>query len=377
MELEVSPIEWRKGDTLRLGIVVDWPLVKPTPSRAWPDHLYAHLADEGAECGALVYVFNPNGVDWRRARVQGWVKTTSKGEWIPRVLPFPHAVYNRISRREVEASRACRRAIARLSKAAPLFNPRYLDKGEVQLALEQSPAASYLPPACVTRDIDEMIERVEELRATYIKPVSGSLGNGVMRVERRGKGFRLLRNPPLAARAIAPVSKHLTRAQLRQTLARHCKGASFLVQKAIDLPRWRGLPFDLRLLIQKDETSEWRLTGAAGRVAAPGALTTHTIRGGSRLPYHRLALEASVTMPSLSDLETMCRHAAIAVQETVGEDCFEFSLDAAVSPDGRPLILEVNAKPFPFDEIEIRREAARRLLAYAEARASQNGATSR
>ena len=48
---EVSPIEWHKDETLRLGIVVDWPLENPPSSGRWPDHLYAHLADDGADHG--------------------------------------------------------------------------------------------------------------------------------------------------------------------------------------------------------------------------------------------------------------------------------------------------------------------------------------
>lgn len=373
MGREVSPIRWRKGETLRLGVVVDWPLAEPGRYRPWPEHLYAHLADEGASKGVLVCLFNPAAVDWRRGRVHGWVKASWNGQWEPRVLPLPHAVYNRISRREVEKTRACRRTIARLAQAAPLFNPRYLDKGEAQHALERSPVSPHVPAAWVTQSADEAARRIKELPAAFVKPVRGSLGEGVVRVDHRDGGYVVTQNPPLGSGERAPRRRRITRSQLRRFLAHLAAGRALLVQEAVELARWRGLPFDLRLLVQKDPDGRWRLTGAAGRVAAPGALTTHTVRGGTAVPFARLSREASAPMPSLPLLEAIGGQAAAAVEQAMGEDCFEFSLDTAVSPDGRPWILEINAKPFPFDEPEIRKEAARRLLAYAEAKAAGRG----
>lgn len=375
MSREVSPIHrWQKGETLRLGIVVDLPLTAPSASRTWPEHLYAHLADEGARQGTLVCLFNPGAVDWRLGRVSGWVKTTVKGRWERKVLPLPHVVYNRISRRDVEGSRACRRALARLAQAAPLFNPRYLDKGEVQQALESSPVAPHVPPTWIVRDVDELMERIGGLPAAFIKPVRGSLGEGIARVECRGKSYIWVQNPPLSAGSTAPVSRRISRAQLKKTLRRLAATSALVLQQAVELPRWRGLPFDLRLLVQKDEAGGWQLTGAAGRAAAPGALTTHTVRGGLRVPYTRLAREASAPLPTLEALEEVCRPAADAIQQAVGEECFEFSFDVAVSESGDPWILEANAKPFPFDEPDIRRAAARKLLAYAAARAGVKAA---
>ena len=232
--------------------------------------------------------------------MQGWVKMTSKSGWEPRTLPFPHAVYNRISRREVESSGACRRSMARLAAIVPVFNPRYLDKAEVQLALERSEAAPHLPTAALAHDVDEIIEHIRTFRAAFIKPIRGTLGNGIMRVERRERTYRLVRNPPLGSPNPRPAERSLSRVQLRQALGRIYRGEPVLVQQAVPSSRWRGLPFDLRLLVQKDEFGEWRFSGVAGRVAAPGALTTHTIRGGSRMDYDRLAQEASTPLPTLS-----------------------------------------------------------------------------
>lgn len=371
----MSPIRRHNDATLRVGIAVDWlPAARPE-IREWPECFYAHLAEDAFEHGCVVYLFHLLSVDFRHGRVAGWIKTTSKGPWERRELPLPHAVYNRISRREVEAQPSCRRILDRLKARMPLFNPRFLDKGEVQVALARSPLAEHLPPAIVTRDPAEAVVYAEEFGAAFVKPVRGSLGNGVVYAERRDQLFLIRINPPHTAQDPAPLEKSWTRQRLKRALARHMRKEALIIQWAVPRCRWRGRPFDVRSLVQKDEGGRWRLTGAAGRVAAPGGLTTHSLRGGSRVSYHRLAAEADAPLPALAELESLCRRAAETVDAACGGDFFEFSMDLAIAQDGHPYLLEVNAKPFPFDEEEIKHLAAKRLFAYARAQAQDRGWT--
>src|SRR5690606_16113787 len=220
------------------------------------------------------------------------------------------------------------------------FNPRFLDKKEVQVALARSPIAEHLPPAIVTRDPAEAVVYIEEFGAAFLKPVRGSLGNGVAYAERRGELFLVRVNPPLTAQDPAPLEKSWTRQQLRRALARRMRLEALIVQWAVPRCRWRGRPFDIRSLVQKDAGGRWRLTGAAGRVAAPAGLTTHSLRGGSRVPYHRLAGEADAALPALAELESICRRAAEGVDAACGGSFFEFSMDLAIAQDGRPYLLE-------------------------------------
>lgn len=377
MTTGVSLFGRMRDETLRLGIVVDWlPTARPA-RKVWPEHLYAHLANSAREHGCVVFLFHLLSVDWQGGRVAGWVRTTSKSPWEKRVLPFPHAVYNRISRRDVEASPACRRALERLGTRAALFNPRFLNKEEVQLALADSPVAGHVPPAVVTRDPTRALSQIREYGDAFLKPVRGALGNGIVRVERRGRLFVVSVNPPLSAKDPTPLKKSLALPQLQRALARMCRKEALLIQRAVPRCRWRGRPVDVRSLVQKEADGTWRLTGAAGRAAAPGGMTTHTLRGGCRIPYDRLADETGVSPPSWTELESICRGAARAVEAACGGGFFEFSIDLAIAQDGRPFLLEVNAKPFPFDEAEIRQRAAKRLFAFARAQATDRAQAAR
>jgi len=351
---------------LLLGIAVDWPLT--APASRWPEHGYAHLAGAAERFGIRVALFHIAAVDWRKAAVDGWVRA-GRGKWTKQRLPLPDAVYNRISRRRVEASVPGRRALWRLSRRVPLFNPRFLNKAEVQAALAASPASRFLPAAAVAAGAGAIARAVDQFGAAYVKPVNGALGRGILRAERAGRHYRIVHNPRRGFSSPL-VRARVSRSQLNALFQNLYRDEPVLVQEAVGALRVHGRPADIRALVQKDPGGAWRLTGAAGRVAAPGGVTTHTVRGGQAVPYGRLAEEAGGALPGLDVLERAAVDAARAVEQAFGDGFFELSLDMAVREDGTPAILEVNAKPFPFDEPAIRRLAAERLFLYARARAA-------
>lgn len=355
-----------------LGVAVDWPVAAAAPP--FPEHSYSHLCELAAAHGFRAFLFSIGAIDWQRGRTLAWLRSGSHAPWQKKLVPLPDAVYNRISKRRSESLTACRRALARLSKTSPLFNPRFLDKAEVQEALGSSPAAEHLPPASVAAGAEEIAEAIARFQAAYVKPAAGSCGAGILRAEKAGQVYRIAYNARRGGPA--PVRRaRVGRSGLIAALKSLYRGERVLVQQAVTGQTYRGRPFDLRLLVQKDPAGLWRLTAAAGRIAAPSGLTTHTLRGGSRTAYAALAEELGGRIPGLDILEDVSRKAACAIEAACGAAFFEFSLDVAVSPCGRPAILEVNAKPFPFDEPEIRRLAAERLFAYARERILTAGKT--
>src|SRR5690606_2195362 len=144
-------------------------------------------------------------------------------------------------------------------------------------------------------------------------------------------------------------------------LNHHVHSGTHLIQEGVDLPLIDGGPVDLRVLVQR-AGGEWRLTGVAGRAAPPGRISTHTLRGGRAVCFSRVAALCGIDRNAVEEVAIA---AAQAVEAELGEVFFEFSADLAATWDGRLYVLEMNAKPFPFDEEEIRALAARRLLDFA------------
>ena len=70
--------------------------------------------------------------------------------------------------------------------------------------------------------------------------------------------------------------------ELENALNERIQKRDYIIQQGIPLMKHEGLPFDLRVLTQKNPQHSWETTGILGRVAAPGKIITN-IHGGGRL----------------------------------------------------------------------------------------------
>lgn len=343
-----------------LGILTDHPF----GGRTWPEHAYPHLFSL-CPAGVRLFLFTPSGVDLHRGAVEGWTADPAPGagplRWIRRTFPFPGAVYNRISRRRTEASRACRLLLERMGRRLPVFNPRFLGKWEVHQWLSASPARRFLPRTVLYDGPSTLFEAVRRFGAVLVKPAEGSLGRRIACVEPCGRRFRLRVNGDDGQ----VQERIITACGLALAARRWFAPGGALVQERVPLLRWEERPFDLRVLLQRLPSGEWSLTGAAARVARSGAITTHTAWGGERLPLERLSALLGTAAPGLFQLEAAGIECARAIEDGSGLHFFELSFDIGLSMEGRLYVFEANAKPFPFDEEEVRTAAAGRLFAFA------------
>lgn len=252
--------------------------------------------------------------------------------------------------------------------------------------------SEYIP---VTRKYSrQTLERMIELfPANYIKPDRGTYGNGVMRV----KTTRTKINTPSSEKSSsgdenssesnesesthpAPLEittyhlQHGTEEQvfhsldeLEHALDQRIQKRSYIIQQGIPLMRHKGLPFDLRVLTQKNLQHKWETTGILGRVAAPGKIITNIHGGG------RLATFEELVLPHLNkerykkleqELYRLGIHTAVQLQRTFPR-LKEIGLDIALDEDGRPWILEVNTLPGIYAFGHLDKEGYRKIKRYA------------
>src|SRR5690606_13245491 len=154
------------------------------------------------------------------------------------------------------------------------------------------------------------------------------------------------------------------------------RGRPYLAQQAIRLAKVNGRPFDLRLLVQKEPSGQWRFTGGAARVAGPGQITTHVPRGGRRMPMDEALVTAfgdGAARILSARAAALAERAARAMEASLGRDFMEMSLDLGIDDRQRLWIFELNSKPLRFDERDIQRRWVRNLIYYVRARAQGKG----
>ncbi|MFB9279593.1 YheC/YheD family protein [Cohnella cellulosilytica] len=194
----------------------------------------------------------------------------------------------------------------------------------------------------------------------YIKPVSGSCGVGVMRID-RASGRWTVRDG---------VKRQVFRSYsalygwVRTRIGRK----PYLVQRGIHMLRLGGRPIDYRVMIQKGRKAGWKVTGVAARVASPRKAVTNGSQGGS-IHEARGLLRRTAGKKRAAGLLTQFDRLAYATARRFGRAyprMRELGLDIAVDRRKRAWIIEVNTRPDPCPFTKLADQAMlRRIVRYA------------
>lgn len=304
----------------------------------------------GSKQGLTVYVFCPSSIRADRESVLGFM--IENGVWKKRLFPPPDIVYDRFFARDHRQRERKRRALSVLSQIRPFA---YLARGltgkwRVYRALEKFPAiASYLPETSTYDSPSQLSFWLDSHRGdAFLKPQNGTHGKHTLHVSvPRSKDRDRL--SVIGRDGQNEVLRHLfkTRKEGLEWIDRFTGGRPFLIQPYLDLNTSAGEPFDIRVLMQKNDKGAWELTGMAARVGPKHALTSN-LHGGGRayraLPLlirefgehaagkiHDLIRELSMTIPF--SLESHFGRLA------------ELGIDFGVDRKGGVWVLEVNSKP--------------------------------
>lgn len=353
---------------LRLGPIIGIiTLFRPTRKGLVGSQIptYVEVMRRVREAGGFAFMFRPAAIVRGGRRLRGWTRVRHR--WVACRMPIPDVVYNRVQSRPAERRIRSRGLLLRLQKAgAVVFNPHYLNKWSVYRHLVQDPEVRpFLPETRRFRSARDAVVLLNRYGRIFLKPSGGSLGLGAAQVVRGKGGVLSYRMNTMAGRS--------THGRLRSV--RHLRRVlparrDYLVQRGIHLARVSGRPYDVRALVQKDADGEWRFTGAAARIAGRGRITTHVPRGGSRRPLKEVLLEtfgAERIQEITEKLQEACLKAAKGLERATGRMFGELSLDVGIDRDGEVWILEMNAKPFRFDETHLRLRAQQRLVRFASA----------
>lgn len=329
---------------------------------------FRDIIETGRRRGVVVFVFTPDSFHEQSACVIGYTRHPQVGRWIRLVFPRPHVVYNRIPDREAEKRPAEQKALRffRSQRNIQLYNPRFFDKQElIQWLQRDHRLKPFLPATASWGSKETFAQFLNQFRTLYLKPADGKAGKGIMQVKKK-KNMYLLAYVSGKADELKHYRAHHPDA-LFDLVHRLTKGKPYLIQQGISLARDEGRPFDLRLLVQKDGSGQWDMTGLGIRVAGPGGITTHVPRGGSIgrpsdiLP-RVFASQANAVGKQARGLGLLV---ANGIERQSGMILGELSIDLAVDRNRQLWIFEANAKPMKFDEPLIRKRSLERIIDYA------------
>ncbi len=327
--------------------------------------LLKEMVDYGKKQNIFIFFFFAQGVNWRKRRITGYVWTGK--QWRKGLFLFPDIIYNRIRFRNIESQARVKQLLRQFERdpSIYLFNSRFLNKWEVYKALRIKKSTAKWLPETVRFNHKSLTTMVKKYPAVFLKYSYGSLGKGIIKVKR-------LSDNQFAYAVAKKGGSKWKKCSSPNTLYRQLHYLSenaYLVQRGIDLARYKGKIFDLRTQFQKNRAGEWVLTGVAVRVAGKNRFVTHIPNGGRAAAYNDVMNEVfgstSLTRRQVDEqLEQIRSIVPTALEKELRLCLAVLSLDIGVDKNGRLWIIEINSKPASFDENEIRTAHWQNLMDY-------------
>lgn len=307
------------------------------------------LIDAGEQAGTLCVLFRIEDVDFQAMTIRALMR--HGGGWKRQTLPLPDVIYDQVISRRRERTRAHAERRERLSKlyGKRIFNDGFFDKWEVHEWLKQDVRVrAHMPQTIRYTRPKAAVSFVLRHPVTFLKPIHGSLGLGIVRLIRQGDGgiqydVKRPRQVPLHGRAA-------TAEEALRTFRARLRARPYLIQQGIALANYQERPFDIRILLQRDGSGEWQRTKMFARVARTGDFTSNLSSGGEAMPVHKVFTEvfqrADQARSCQRDVARVSRFVPEVLERESGKVFGEVGLDIGVEPDGRVWIIEVNSKPW-------------------------------
>ncbi|WP_152394672.1 YheC/YheD family endospore coat-associated protein [Paenibacillus guangzhouensis] len=339
---------------------------------------FSDIIRVGKKLGATVYVTTAEDIRSSHNNIVGLYYSKQAGMWMTKSFPAPHVIYNRIPFRKYEAKPEIQQMILNFlqDRKVRLFNPFFFNKWTLYEWLSRAKSTKSSLPKTEKLTSPSILETyLEQHAAVYLKPIHGKAGKGIMQGQRikqdGGPKYRLIHSTGKKRH----VHHFWTIPEMWLHLKQKIGAKEYIIQQAIDLTKSHGHPFDLRILVQKNHTNTWQLTGIGARVAGKRSITTHVPRGGSIRSASKV-LKAVFGPTRAQEIKENAGTLAIVIAEQIekssGYELGEMSMDVGVDSSGKLWFFEANSKPMKFDEPRIRRKSLKTLIQYCIYLSSQS-----
>ncbi|OEF96011.1 YheC/YheD family protein [Desulfuribacillus alkaliarsenatis] len=330
------------------------------------------LAEKLSKKGFAVTAIHPESVTcYNQTTISGYVYTCSsegdKYTWEKAVFPFPKVIYNQISARKWEALETSKYAKEVIVKkiGEGFFNACFLNKYESYSILSENPYLKNFLLDVKIYNANNAVKMLKKYDMLYFKPISNSLGNGIWRLLKL-KDRRFVFQTKRDNKVVNYVSKNVRK--LLQLFESNIGNTRYLIQQGVKLLRHDDRIFDIRALTQKNCLGEWSLTGSGARVAAPNAFMTHVPNGGEIMDLDLILRNTIDDKEKLNDIYKQLNEMSTEIPRTIEKEFEvnfgEMSMDIGIDKNNNLFLIEINAKPMRFDEVEIQEEAVNKLSAY-------------
>jgi len=337
-------------DNLKLGILVakieNVHSSNGTAPKLPEPKFYEQLAILAPLYGIDLYVFSSN--EWLDQKLYGY--RLQDKQWRREPVALPDIIYDRCFFTSTKQKLACEQMLQELKRKQHYisFNSNLPNKLLVYEALrtveELIPFLPYTEPLQSLSCIAQWLTLYPQ--GVVLKPAAGMQGKGILHLfhnvklsqyEVRGRN---LRNESFQVSFSSELN-------LLKWLYRFKKDMNYVIQPYLQLSGEDGKPFDIRVLMQKDQSGLWQLTGSVARVGVSSGLTSNLHGGGEALDPVPMLTSKMGSFKAERLLQNVHMISGQTVNEIEGHfgRFGELALDFGITPQGSIWVLECNSKP--------------------------------
>jgi len=330
---------------------------------------FIDIIEVGKQAKILVYVTTSTHLKLHAKKIIGFTYDAESRMWDRKYFKLPDVVYNRIPFREDEWIPEVQNKITECLNHPyiRLFNSSFFNKWTLFKWLSKDKRTRrFVPITRKYKDDIYLIPLLKKFSFLYLKPEKGKAGMGIMRI-RRLPNRKLRYSIDVQEKTGNHVYRYATVSQLKDKIRQFSEHEDYIVQQGIQLAHLYRRPFDLRVLVQKNNKGQWAISGIGARLAGEMSITTHVPRGGSIEDPRRLLIASFSSIKAKRILGGVRRSALVIakqIERGAQTELGELSLDLGVDKFARLWFFEANSKPMKFDEPQIRKKSLERLMQY-------------
>lgn len=301
------------------------------------------ISNNAVKSGFTCYLFSPESILPNKETVSGLQYCSDIGDWKKQDFPLPEVIYDRCFYENEQMLKKYSPIIKWLKSRKDLI---FLGMGLpnkiviYEDLMENPQIAPYLPETRLVQNVKEVLTYIRKKQSILLKPVFGSGGLGIFMIKGFGEKYivKTVKNSNVIEKELSPT---LLQKWLKTLLSRY----TYLVQPYLQLVN-NNHPFDIRIVVQKDELGKWCVRGKGVRIGAVDGIISNLTGGGQPYPFNEWLKQFPIEKrkyieTELEELETILPE----ILEKSYHRLFEIGIDISMDEKGAIWLLEVNSKP--------------------------------
>lgn len=327
---------------LHVGVMLNPVTYRGIPAMRTRYESIANYEDAGLSYGLIPCFLRLEDIHIATGACRAFVKHGK--EYRQRTLPLPPVIHNRTLYRHNENARDINKLV---QKGIYIFNEQNrFRKDHIHAILQVDPLLGPYLPRTLQANLSSIHTLMEQTRDVVIKPSSGSVGRGIMRLRHSHENWTLQCAHPAMPERWSTL--RLPAGKLPSFLHKRLLHVPHIVQETIPLALYNNRPFDIRVTVQRGYGGIWGVTGMFAKIAPSHTFVSNVAQGGTArsllevLPQAHM-LQASNPARLINELERLSLQIVHRLAQSLPR-LADVGLDLGITHEGNIFFIECNGR---------------------------------